>query len=359
MMPRMDDRERLLLRLRDAGQDAEALEKAAADGRLATLAVEAALGGPGRHTLTGVARAAGLSTEFLRAVMRASGRPNPAPRARVLTDEDVELAKLLKRFQDAGLPKEELLEVARVMSQGIASSAEAVRRMVGDAMLKPGDSEYTVGLRYAQAADELAPLVGPLLGLQFRAHLREAVRGQLVTEAEREAGQLAGTRRVAVAFADLVNYTRLGERLPPEDLGRIASRLSGFAIAAVRPPVQLVKMIGDAAMFVSADVDPLLDTILALVESLEAEDEGSFPSLRVGVAYGSATTRGGDWFGATVNVASRVTNAAKPGRILATEEVRDRAPERDWSRKRRRSLKGVDGRLRLYALDRDTGKKDG
>ena len=77
--------------------------------------------------------------------------------------------------------------------------------------------------------------------------------------------------------------------------------------------------------------------------------------MRVGVAHGPATTRGGDWFGATVNVASRVTEIARPGRILATEAVRDLAPDEAWQRRRRRaSLKGVDGRLRLFSLDART-----
>jgi adenylate cyclase len=74
------------------------------------------------------------------------------------------------------------------------------------------------------------------------------------------------------------------------------------------------------------------------------------------VAHGPATTRGGDWFGATVNVASRVTEIARPGSILATEEVRDLAPDQPWHRRRRRaSLKGVDGRLRLFSLEAEDG----
>ena len=45
-----------------------------------------------------------------------------------------------------------------------------------------------------------------------------------------------------------------------------------------------------------------------------------------------------------------------PGRILATEAVRDLAPDEAWQRRRRRaSLKGVDGRLRLFSLDAQDG----
>jgi len=94
----------------------------------------------------------------------------------------------------------------------------------------------------------------------------------------------------------------------------------------------------------------MLDTIATLRERIDAEGS-AFPSVRVGVAFGPATTRGGDWFGATVNLASRVADVARPGQVLATEAVRSNAPDRAWRRKRRRSLKGVDGRVRLFALE--------
>jgi adenylate cyclase len=118
--------------------------------------------------------------------------------------------------------------------------------------------------------------------------------------------------------------------------------------------VQLVKTIGDAAMFVSTDSTRLLDALLGLVDGVKAEGP-EFPSIRAGVAYGPATARGGDWFGATVNLASRVAGVGKPGRILVTEAVQERAPGYAWSRKRRRGLKGVEGRVRLYALEGPAG----
>lgn len=346
----MNDRERLLRRLR-RNADEDELARADADGRLPTLAVERALGGAGSHTLSRVARSSGLPTDFLRELMQALGRPNPRPRERVFTDEDVEVARVVRTFLDAGLPRAELLEIARVLSMGMAQTAGAVRGVVGNAMLRPGDSEYTVALRYARAAEQLGPLMAKLLDAEFRAHLREGVRGQLISESERHAGQIAGTRDMAVAFADLVDYTRLGERLAPEDVGRIAGRLADIAVAAARRPAQLVKTIGDAAMLVSPAVPELVASVADLADDIESEGD-DYPGVRVGVAFGPATSRGGDWFGATVNVASRVAGVARPGQVLATEAVAGRVAGRAWRRKRRRSLKGVDGRVRLYALDR-------
>lgn len=348
-----------MARLRAAGQTDQDLERASAEGRLPTLAVELALGEQDLFTLTHVARESGLPRDFLRELMQAAGRPNPAPREKAFTEQDLETARLVKLFLDAGLPRDELLEVSRVLSQGMAQTADAVQRLVGNALLRPGDSEWAVGLRYAEAAEQLAPLVPRLLEHQFLSHLRDGIRGAMITEAEREAGNLSGTREVAIAFADLVGYTRLGEQLPAEDLGRIAGRLSRLARAVSRRPVQLVKMIGDAAMFMSPEVPTLIDALVALRSHVEAQD-GDLPTLRlrVGIAWGPATTRGGDWFGSTVNVASRITDLANPGRILVTEAVAEASEGHPWRRRRRRNLKGVEGRTRLYSLDAKLAKAD-
>ena len=112
----------------------------------------------------------------------------------------------------------------------------------------------------------------------------------------------------------------------------------------LRPPVRLVKMIGDAAMLVSPEEGPLLDLALDLVDAAEADDE--FPQLRAGLASGQAVGRWGDWYGRPVNMASRVCSRARPGSVLVTEPVADacegdgyrlsaagqKTAEGDWSR---------------------------
>lgn len=343
-------RAELIERLRAMGQSDAAIAAAEREGRLAPFAVEIALGGDRKHTLTGVARLSGLTPAFLRKLMQANGRPAAAPRERAYTDDDVDLAKRIKLFIDAGVPRAGLLETARVAGQGMSQTTEAIRRTTVSPLVQPGDTDLTLALRYVQAAEALAPEVTHVLDYLFRAQLRDGIRSDLVAEAERDAGRSGGTREIAVAFADLVGYTKLGERVPTEELGQVATRLAELATAAIVRPTQLVKTIGDAAMLVSWGVNPMLDTIQALAAAADAEGE-RFPPLRVGVAYGPATPRGGDWFGATVNLASRVTDAGKPGRVYATEAVVERADERfAWKRSRRRNLKGIDGRTRLYAL---------
>ncbi len=162
------------------------------------------------------------------------------------------------------------------------------------------------------------PLVSNLLAL----HLRHATQSEAISALERSGGQLPGSREVAVCFADLVGFTRLGEEVPPDELGRLAVRLEALAGEVVEPPVRLVKTIGDAAMLASPEPEPLLDAALELIDAADAEGE-DFPQLRAGAALGTALPRAGDWFGRPVNLASRITRIARPGSLLAERELRE------------------------------------
>jgi hypothetical protein len=52
----------------------------------------------------------------------------------------------------------------------------------------------------------------------------EGVRHQAVSQAMLEAGEVPGTQEVAVSFADIVAFTRLGEAIGPEAVATIAGR---------------------------------------------------------------------------------------------------------------------------------------
>jgi adenylate cyclase len=122
----------------------------------------------------------------------------------------------------------------------------------------------------------------------------------------------------------------------------VAGRLTDLALEVSVPPVRLVKNIGDAVMLVSPrEVDPLIETALCLIEGAAAEGD-EFPEVRIGVAYGEALGRAGDWYGRPVNLASRLTAYARPGSVLATNEVSEAANgDYSWSKAGMRRFKGI------------------
>jgi adenylate cyclase len=227
-----------------------------------------------------------------------------------------------------------------------------VRATIARTMLSAGDTERDLGMKLAEAANALGPVMGQELEYTFKLHLREIVRNEIVTRAERVTGELPGSESVNVCFADLVGFTKLGEQLPPEEIGRVAGRLTQLAADVVEPPVRLVKTIGDAAMLVSQEAESLVHTAITLVRA--ADDAGEdFPQLRSGVASGEAIARGGDWYGRPVNVASRVCSVARPGSVLCTAGVHEvTEDEFRWSFAGRRRLKGVKEPVPLFRARR-------
>src|SRR4051812_39784468 len=165
-------RRRLMAALLEAGAGEDEVRAAAAEGRLATLPLDFVLGGARKYTLTEVARESKLDPKFLRQVLLSLGHPNPRPREKRYSDEDIEVARILKRFLDAGIPRDGLLDTSRVIGQSMARSAAAVRELAGETLIEPGVDENELGLRYVEAARELTPLMGPVLQHQLNLHLR-------------------------------------------------------------------------------------------------------------------------------------------------------------------------------------------
>jgi adenylate cyclase len=341
----------LLQELVADGVSLEELQRAVEEDRLALLPVERVLEAEGRgYTAAEVAKRAGVDEELLRRNRLALGLPDPGADEAAFTDEDVEAAKRMAALREAGLPDEGILEVSRVIGLALAQVAAASRALLTEAALEAGGTEADVGRRLAEGARKLGPMMGPLLVYVLNLHLREQVRSDVIGRAEIAAGRLPGAQEVTACFADMVGFTKLGEELPPEELGALTGRLGELARKVADPPVRLVKMIGDAAMLVSPDNDALLDAALGLVEAAEEEGEG-FPSLRAGLARGGALSRAGDWYGRPVNLASRITAIAYPGSVLTSKDVRDAAGDGyRWSVAGARRLKGIDGQVRLFRV---------
>jgi adenylate cyclase len=270
----------------------------------------------------------------------------------VLTEIDIEGAKRAKRFLEAGLPPDGLLEVSRIIGMSMAQLASANVDLIGDVFLEPGVDERELALRYAAAAETMAPTLGETLRYVHDQHLRESIRQAVISDTELAEGRLAGSDRVTIAFVDMVGFTRLGERLEIEQIGTLTGRLFELASDAARPPVRLVKMIGDAAMFASAEPAPLLDAVTGLVE---ANGDEEMPSLRAGAALGEALGRGGDWYGRPVNLAARITGFARPDTVVVDDQLKaglEGDPRFQFTFARKHHFKGIRGEVPVHRVRR-------
>ncbi len=349
-------RRELLERLADEGVPLEELREAVEGGRLTLLPAERALMGDGpRYSPREVAEIAEVDLDLLQRATAALGIPYTDPDERSLTEAELEEARRIKAYCDAGLPEEGIVQVARTIGMGTARIAEANRELIVRTLMQPGDTERDLALRFAAAAEHMLPVFEPTLAYAFRAHMLEQIRRDVIGAADLASGGVAGTAEVAVCFADLVGFTKLGEQIETEELGLVAARLDELATVVAEPPVRLVKLIGDAAMLVSTDAAAMVDAALQMVEA--ADDEGEdFPRLRAGVAYGSALVRSGDYYGRPVNLASRLTTIAKPGSVLVEATAKEAADEGfAYSFAGEKRLKGFDSRIKLYRARRQPG----
>lgn len=345
----------LLEDLAEDGVPLEELKRAVEEDRLVLLPVERVFEeGTERYTAQEIAACAGLEDDFLVRLMRALGAPIPAGEERVYGEADLEAAKRAKLFLDAGLPEDGVLDTSRIIGISMANLADANRDLVGEVFTEPGVDERELAQRYAAAAQTMSPLLGETLLHAYRIHLREAIRQAVISEAELAEGRLSGSDEVTIAFADLVGFTRLGESLEIEQIGELTGRLFTLASEAARPPVRLVKMIGDAAMFSSRETVPLLDSVVGLVDAAGNEE---LPSLRAGVAHGQALSRGGDWYGRPVNLAARITGFARPDTVVVAQDVMDAVESADendfrFSFAGRRRFKGIEGEVPVHRVRR-------
>lgn len=344
-----DARLELLEALAADGVELDELKRASEEQRLAFVPVERILdGGPARYTAEEIARRTGLEMELLQRLWRALGMALAAPSEPAYNDSDLEAAERVKAFRDAGLDDDAILEISRVTARGMMPVAATIRNVFASTFLRAGDDERTLALRLAEASRGLTPMLGPTLEHILNVQQRSFIRQAAVDASALASGQMPESSDVAIGFADLVGFTKLGEQVAPGALGDVAERLEELTRDLVEPPVRLIKTIGDAVMLQSWETGPLVAATLALVRRAEdmAED---FPQLRAGISSGEAMERGGDWFGRPVNLASRITAIARPGSVLVDQPAREAAGDGyEWSFAGKRRIKGVDEDVALH-----------
>jgi adenylate cyclase len=347
-----DARIELLETLQAEGVPLDDMRRARAEGELLFMLAGRKIGVQPTLTWAELVERSGLDERLVLRLVRAQGLPQPEPDEVSYSDVDLSVLCVSKDFLDAGVPEDDLVAVGRVLGRGFSQAAEVMRGTALRMVFQPGLDDRELALRYARTAALLTPMMEPQLGNFLRVHLGRLLQTELIDAQELREGRLPGAREITVAFADLVGFTRLGEEIQPDELGAVAGRLEEMVMDLVEPPVRFVKTIGDAVMVVSHEPEPLLATSLALVDVAEAEGQ-EFPQLRAGLACGEAVGRAGDWFGRPVNLASRVTNIAYAGSVLATDDVRDAASEGyRWSKAGVRRLKGIDDAVPLWRARR-------
>ncbi len=273
-------------------------------------------------TFTGpeAARRAGVPYPFAKRVWLALGLPDIPEEDVEFDDSDVEVLRGLKLVLDQGYPEDDIYEVARAYGHALSRVAQAEVRVFNKALIAPLREEAPDEEALAQRLDAIVPalldLLGKMLDHVHRRHL--AIALQQVTTLD----GAGSTETIAAGFVDLVDFSRVTQELEGEDLGSLVSRFESLAIeTCVSVGGHVVKMIGDAAMFVAPDPTTALRAALSVVQTVD--DDEALPAARAGLDFGEVVPLGGDFFGRPVNVAARLTSFARPGTVVVSEALRD------------------------------------
>ena len=162
-----------------------------------------------------------------------------------------------------------------------------------------------------------------------------------------ESGQVEDEGVVmGVGFADIVDYTRQSRRATRTEIARMIDNFEARSLEILTSHGgRIIKTIGDEILFVADDPEAIARIGLELSEERLHDEE--FPELRVGMAWGPTLARLGDVLGPVVNVASRLTTTARPGRVLVDRALAEELQDDDRFKLRRLRRQSVRGYRKL------------
>jgi adenylate cyclase len=315
---------RVVARMRDRGHSLEELKRAVRDGRLAFGFVEDLIPGA-RDNPVSRAEAAdrtGLEEELIERVMTLLGTPTALEGT--LNEQDVDAIGQMATVLGAGLPLVALLQLVRVYAQSIRKIAEAEVRLfhlfVHEPLIRQGVDALEMAEEMEELARDLLPLTSPLMEYIHQRYLRFYIEQDVVGHMEVDfAGQRQmGRVQMAFCFVDLTGFTRYNEEEGDEEALDLIERFVETVEATLPSEALIVKTIGDEVMIVSPDPVTLTEWAVGFLTLFRER-----PQPRVGLHFGRAVYRDGDYFGTEVNLTHRVVARALGGEVMVTRAVAD------------------------------------
>jgi adenylate cyclase len=315
---------RIVGRLRARGHTLEQIRRANESGQLAGY-VQGMFAPPeGRYTLEQAAREAEIDETLIERIYMSLGMSTLS--LDLIGEEDLEMLRYISAMLSAGLPEVAFLQMARVYGQTLAQIADAEVRLIHIYVHEPMMREGVPGMQMAEAmeglAGELLPFAAPFMRYLHGRFLGHFIEQDVIGHMEADlADSVAeeGRMRVVVAFADLAGYTRLTEERGDREAVGVVERFVEAVEHSLPIDARVIKTLGDEVMVVGSDA-------VALTRwAVDFQQKGSYeaPAPRIGIHYGEALYRDGDYYGRDVNQAARVVARAAGGEVLVTRRVVD------------------------------------
>jgi adenylate cyclase len=351
---------RIVARLRERGHPLKEIRRATDEGRLAFGFIEELFPpvDDRAYTLEQAAEETGLEPALVERVLAALGMSSA--QAEALSSEDVQLLRYVAAVLSAGLPLVAMLQLVRVYGQAMAQVADAEVRLfhlyVHEPLMRSGASGVEMSEEMLGMMRELLPLASPVMDQVHQRYLQHFVEqdvvGHMETELDGDAIDL-GRMRVAIAFADLAGYTRLTEEEGELEAVDAVERFVEAVETTLPDDARVIKTIGDEVMIVGSDPVALTDWAVGFQQLYVSR-----ALARIGIHYGDALYRDGDYYGRDVNIASRVAARSGGGEVLVTRPIVERAgPHLEFDRIAEVRLKGFSESTEIF-LARQRGEEE-
>ena len=313
---------RVIARMRERGYSVDAIREAARGGRLAFGYAEDIFQVPvGHHTQEQAAELTGLEPELIDRLMTLLGTPMGADGR--LNEQDLGAMRHCANVLASGFPLVAFLQLVRVYAQSIRKVADAEVRLfhlyVHEPLMQEELPPLEIAVEMGELAADLIPVTGPLMEYMHNRYLRFYIEQDVVGHMEADIGGGGrGLARVSMTFCfvDLTGFTRYTEEEGDEEALDMIERFVDTVEATLPNEATLVKTIGDEVMVVSPEPATLTEWAVGFLALFQER-----PQPRVGLHYGAAVFRDGDYFGGHVNLAHRVVTRALGGEVLVTEAL--------------------------------------
>jgi adenylate cyclase len=278
------------------------------------------------ETYEQLAARTGLPLEFFSQAHEASGFPPVSPADKVRHDElgSIPATQIALAF---GFDMDSILRVYRVYGENLRRIAQVESQQYHEKIDVPlqqqGLSHAEVFAQGAAFGEQIMDVLDQALLAVYHRHREAAWMGDLVEhiEAALDQGGLYAKlpRPPAMMFLDLTGYTKLTEERGDAAAADMARSLSALVSRTARSHGgEPVKFLGDGVMFHFPDPG---GAVLAALEMVGATEASGLPPAHVGIAAGPVIMQDGDYFGRTVNLASRIAGKAGSREVLVTSDV--------------------------------------
>ena len=286
------------------------------------------LGTPPSLTLTELAQRAGTSMEVAQKFWRAMGFADVQPDEVRFTDQDVaalqDTVTLLDETSDSSLASASVLELLRAQSYTMDRLVLwELETFVTDLSERLGLDDTAARLVALDRIDGLVELLSRQLTYVWRRHMASILGrtdAEVSTRGREDTGPDLYPLIRSLGFVDIVSFTQRAQGMSKAALTHMLEDFENTARDVITSRgARVVKTIGDAVMYISDDLLIAADVVTALVEELQKGPDAI--RVRASLVEGRVISRSGDVFGPTVNLASRLVDAAEPGGIRLDEST--------------------------------------